>query len=156
MKATLYQEQITAVVCKGTEWACRRHLCEMILIAVHLNYYVPILDDDHVDGVRLRLWTEATNGPVVDHPTDMSVENHGAMMSTGESYWFVHKSALWQSYQHSHLMDNQEELGDGNDGFCLRNISFLLVEFWDLKSCGMGLHLYFHSEGRRAADFYRP
>jgi hypothetical protein len=36
--------------------------------------------DDHVDGVRLRLWIAATNGPTV-HPSDyMSIENYGGMI----------------------------------------------------------------------------
>jgi hypothetical protein len=34
---------------------------------------------------------------------------------------------LWKSYQKNHLVANRENLGDGNYGFCLRNISFILV-----------------------------
>jgi hypothetical protein len=37
-------------------------------------------------------------------------------------------SPPWKS-EISHLVANREDLGEGNDGFCLRNISFILVEF---------------------------
>jgi hypothetical protein len=39
------------------------------------------------------------------------------MMSTGKKSQFIHQSALWQSYQQSHLVKNQENLGKGHDGF---------------------------------------
>jgi hypothetical protein len=43
-------------------------------------------DDDHqahVDGVRLRLSTAATNGPIVHPPGDnTSMDNHGRMKQT--------------------------------------------------------------------------
>jgi hypothetical protein len=40
------------------------------------------------------------------------------MMLKGEN-GFIHQSALRQSYPHSHLVSNQEDLGEGNDGFGL-------------------------------------
>jgi hypothetical protein len=51
---------------------------------------------DHVDGVRLRLWTAATNGPIVHPPGDIwAWENHGEMMMpAGENSWLVHQSPL--------------------------------------------------------------
>jgi hypothetical protein len=39
-------------------------------------------------------------------------------------------SALCQSYQQSHLVGNQEDLGERNDEFCLWNISFISTEFF--------------------------
>jgi hypothetical protein len=51
----------------------------------------------------------------------MTMEKHGGKMLTGENSWFIHHSALWQYYQQSHLVANQEELGEGNDG--IRDIS---------------------------------
>jgi hypothetical protein len=38
----------------------------------------------HVDGVRLRLWTAATNGPFAYPSCDMSMESHGGIL-TGEN-----------------------------------------------------------------------
>jgi hypothetical protein len=49
------------------------------------------------------------------------------MMSTGEKSRFVHQSALWQSYQQSHLVANREDVGEEDYGFCLQNISFILA-----------------------------
>jgi hypothetical protein len=38
------------------------------------------LDDDHLYGMRLRLWTAAINWHVVHPPGDMSVESRGGMI----------------------------------------------------------------------------
>jgi hypothetical protein len=43
----------------------------------------------------------------------MSMENHAGRLSTGENFWFICGS---------HLVANQEELGKGNDEFCLLSI----------------------------------
>jgi hypothetical protein len=40
---------------------------------------------DHVDGVRLCLWTAATNGPNVHPPDVMSMDSHGGMILTGKN-----------------------------------------------------------------------
>jgi hypothetical protein len=45
--------------------------------------------------------------------------------------WFVHQSALWQSYQQSNLVENQEELGKGDDEYSLRRI-FVHTSKWFL------------------------
>jgi hypothetical protein len=52
------------------------------------------------------------------------------MISTGENFPSVHQNALWQSYQQSYLVANQEVLGEGNVGFCVQSISFIPVEFF--------------------------
>jgi hypothetical protein len=54
-------------------------------------------------GVRLRLWTAATNGPTVHPPGDTSTENQGGLMSVEETPDSCTR-ALWQSYHHSHLV----------------------------------------------------
>jgi hypothetical protein len=41
---------------------------------------------------------------------------------------FVHHSGVWQSYQQNHLVANKDQ-GEGNDGFCLQNISLIPIEF---------------------------
>jgi hypothetical protein len=48
-------------------------------------------------------------------------------MLTAENCRYLHRCALWQSYQLSHLVANREYLCEGNDEICLRNTSFLLV-----------------------------
>jgi hypothetical protein len=56
----------------------------------------------------------------------MSMDNHGGKMSTEV------KNYLWQSDQQSDLAANQESVGEENDGFCLRKIPFILVEFFKM------------------------
>jgi hypothetical protein len=51
----------------------------------------------------------------------MSMVYHDGMISTGRAPDLSFR-ALWQSYRHIHLVANQEELGEGNDEICLRNI----------------------------------
>jgi hypothetical protein len=47
----------------------------------------------------------------------MSLENHGRISEGGTPDSFTR--ALWQFYQQSHLVANQENLGIGNDEFNL-------------------------------------
>jgi hypothetical protein len=58
----------------------------------------------------------------------MGMKNHGVVMSTGAN-WFVRQSAIWQSYQQSHLVANQEDLSEENYEFCGRNHFFIIAEF---------------------------
>jgi hypothetical protein len=51
----------------------------------------------------------------------MSLENHGGMIWTGNTPDSFTR-ALWQSCQLSHLVANQEELGEGSDDFSLQSI----------------------------------
>jgi hypothetical protein len=51
---------------------------------------------DYVDGVRLRLWTAATNGPFAYPPGDVrSWSTMAEGCRHGENSWLVHQSALW-------------------------------------------------------------
>jgi hypothetical protein len=67
------------------------------------------------------------------------MESHGGMMSTGENSRSVYQSALWQSYQQSHLIAIREDLGEGNDGFCLRNIPVIPVEVLYVRFTSLGV-----------------
>jgi hypothetical protein len=46
---------------------------------------------DRVDGARLCLWTVATNGPIVHHPDDMSLESRGGMILEGKTERLLEK-----------------------------------------------------------------
>jgi hypothetical protein len=50
----------------------------------------------------------------------MSMESHGGMISTGET------PELSGNSTSSHLVESQEEHGEGNDGFDLRSMCFQL------------------------------
>jgi hypothetical protein len=61
------------------------------------------------------------------------------MYEHGELWWndvewgkLIHQSAVWQSYQQGHLVASQEDLGKGNYGFYLQNVSFILVELFNM------------------------
>jgi hypothetical protein len=45
------------------------------------------------------------------------MSKHGGMIMAEETFKFVHQCALWQSYQQSHLVANQEDLGKGYNDF---------------------------------------
>jgi hypothetical protein len=81
--------------------------------------------DNRVDGVRLRLWTAATIGPIFHPPGDRSTYVWRTMVEL-----YLHGktddssiTALWQSYQQS-PSTNQEELGKENDEFYLTKYLF--------------------------------
>jgi hypothetical protein len=72
-------------------------------------------DDDHVDGLRLRLWAAVTNWPTVHPPGDTwtwrtMVEWYRQGKTTTDSS----TRANWQSYLQSHPVVNQGEPGEGN------------------------------------------
>jgi hypothetical protein len=61
--------------------------------------------DDYVDGVRLCLWTVATNGPVVHPPHDIRVRARRTMVEWSRQRKTDSSTrAVWQSYQWSHLV----------------------------------------------------
>jgi hypothetical protein len=71
-------------------------------------------DDYHIDRARLHLRNAATNGPTV-HPQVRTMLERYQQGKTPDSS----TGALWQSYQHSHLVAKQEEMGEGNGDFGL-------------------------------------
>jgi hypothetical protein len=105
-------------------------------------------------GVRLCLWTAATNGLIIHAPGDMSMKNYGGMISAGEIPDSSTR-AVWQSYQQSSSI----KWG----GTWWRKWRIWPYEVFlfgsDFFTCRKILHgddgFVFLSEGRRAADFYR-
>jgi hypothetical protein len=73
------------------------------------------VDDDHADGVRLRL--TCGHQPAYCSPPPrgfMSWRNHGGMISTEENFWFIHHSSLATLPAES--SDSKAEgTGKGND-----------------------------------------
>jgi hypothetical protein len=67
----------------------------LILLSIH-----HVSNDDHVYGVRLRLWTAATNGPIV-HPLD----DTWAWRTIVD--WCRRRITPWQSYRRSHQVANR-------------------------------------------------
>jgi hypothetical protein len=84
---------------------------------------------DHVNAVRLHLWTPATSGPAVHPP--------GILYEHGEPWWndidrrkcLMHPPELYGSPTSSHLVANREELGEWNDEFSLWSI-FVNTSKW--------------------------
>jgi hypothetical protein len=83
----------------------------------------PVIDDDDVDGARLRLWTAATSWSIVHPPGDV-----WAWRATVE--WYRQGEtpdsstrALWKFYQNSDLVGSkQEEWVKGMMNLALRNM----------------------------------
>jgi hypothetical protein len=72
-------------------------------------YFYNYHDDDYVDGLdETTSLTCSYNEPIV-HPYVMSVENHGGMITTGESPDSSTRT-LWLCYQQSHQEANHEKL----------------------------------------------
>jgi hypothetical protein len=79
-----------------------------------------------VDGMRLRLWTAATNGPIINSPGDTwawstMVEWHRQGRTLDSS-----TRAVCQSYQENHLVTKNEKLAKKIMNFAFRGISFIL------------------------------
>jgi hypothetical protein len=80
---------------------------------------------DHVGGVRLRLWTAATNGPIFHPHVIYEYENRGGMIMSTEENWFVHQSS-WQFYQQS-SGKKKEELVKGMKIWPFEVLALLLL-----------------------------
>jgi hypothetical protein len=100
-------------------------------------------NDDHVDKVRLRLWTAATNGPIVYPPGDMwewkTMVEWCRQRKTPDSS----TRALWQAFQQSYLVATRR---NGRRGWwiwlCEVFCSYLQV-FITCHNILHGLRLYF-------------
>jgi hypothetical protein len=111
----------------------------------HCSY---IDDDDHVDGVRLRLWTAAINRPIVHPAGDIRA-------------W----RTILKWYRHGKLQICPPELsgspisretGKGNEISLRWSLHYFEGFFnmpWNVMTWGW--QFYFPSEGKLAADFYR-
>jgi hypothetical protein len=80
------------------------------------------IDIYHVDGARLRLWTVATNRPIAFSPGDIWAWRTTVQWYRQGKTLASLTRALWQPYQQSHLVPNQEKLGEENYQFSLRNV----------------------------------
>jgi hypothetical protein len=47
------------------------------------------------------------------------IYEHGEPWGSDVGSSFAHQSTIWKSYQQMHLVENQADMGEGNDGFCL-------------------------------------
>jgi hypothetical protein len=104
----------------------------------------------HVDGVRLRLWTAVTNGPIVHSPGDIWARR------TMEEFWCWQRKtdsstgASWQSYQQSHLVasrkNGRKEWEFGTAKYCVHTWKWYLHA---VKFTTWGPRLYFPCEGRK-------
>jgi hypothetical protein len=81
-------------------------------------FYIIRLDDDHVERVRLRLWTAVTIGLLI---IPQVIYEHETQ--TEENSWFVYQSSLvFLSAELSGFM--QEEMGEMNGKLALLNVFF--------------------------------
>jgi hypothetical protein len=90
-------------------------------------------DDDHVDGMKLRLWTAVTNGPIVHPPGDV-----WAWRKTVDDIDWGNPTIRPPERSLSILaaeLSSSESGGSGkvNDEFFLQNISFILLEFFNIQ-----------------------
>jgi hypothetical protein len=78
---------------------------------------------DHDHGVRPRLWTAATNGPIVHLTRDICVWRATVEWCRQGKHPDSSIGALWQSYQQSSCC-KAGKTGKGNDKFCLTKYLF--------------------------------
>jgi hypothetical protein len=81
-------------------------------------------------GVRLHLRTAATNRLIV-HPQVIYEYREPQWNDTDRGKLLIHPSELSGNPISSHLVAKQEEIGEGNDEFCLQTISFRKI-LWHL------------------------
>jgi hypothetical protein len=114
-----------------------------ILMTGDVRAWIYNVVDDNDHGMRLRLWTAATNGHIVHPRRGMWAWRTMVTISTVKTP-DSSTAALWETYQQSHLVANQEEFG-------LRNI-FVHTSKWYFTCCKLLRH---GAEARRAAGVYR-
>jgi hypothetical protein len=87
----------------------------------------------------------------------MSMEKDGGMISTGGKSWFAHK--ISGNPTNSHLLRSSRN-GRRNCWVWFCDVFLFIFPKWFFTcrkiSTTLGLRLCFPSDGRRAADFYRP
>jgi hypothetical protein len=92
------------------------------------SYIWVLTGDDHIDGMRLHLWTATTKGPIVHPPGDIwacrtTVEWSCRQRKTTDSPTRV----LWYSYQQSHLVASRRK-AKGNYEFWLAKYFCLYLQ----------------------------
>jgi hypothetical protein len=68
-----------------------------------------MLYNDHVDGVRLRLWTAATNGPTVHPPGDDYKHGEPWWNNANRGKLMIYPPELSGNPTNSHLVASKED-----------------------------------------------
>jgi hypothetical protein len=133
------------------------------VVSNHLSYGTAIdlmfmqRDDDHVDGVRLCLWTAATNETIVYTPGDIWIYEHE------EPWWkdidrgklLIRSPELSGKPTSSHLVAKLEELAKEIMNLSLWSSFFILQrDLLTYHKIQLGPMALFPSKGRHAADFF--
>jgi hypothetical protein len=104
---------------------CTSPVCYYIVTFSYSNF----IDDDHVDGVRLCLWTAATSGPIVHHLGDIWAWRTVVEWYRRRNAWF-RPPEICGSPSSSHLAANKEELCEGSEEFDLAK--YLLCSYFEV------------------------
>jgi hypothetical protein len=113
--------------------------------------------DDHVNGVRLCLWTAAANRPNVHFPGDIWAWWTGGMMLTEENSWFIYQSSLATVPAES-SGSKQEELVKGMMNLALQSVFIYTCEWFFMchKILWHGVSSFTSPPGKACCRFLSP